>query len=246
MYENNDEIEIDLRELFFVLKKHVLIVILTAVVFAGGAGVITKFAMTPIYSSTAQLYVFSKNTSLANLTDLELGTKLTQDYMVLVTTRPVLNQVIKDLKLSYTYEDMVGKVTAQNPTDTRILQLTVSDPDPELAQKMTQDLAKVTSTMVAKKMAMDAPTILEDSYLPKNPDSPNTKKNVLAGGILGLCLAAFIILLIHLMNDTVRTEDDIEKYLGLNTLTSIPLNKEEAKERKHKGRHKRKGAKKTK
>ncbi|MDD4369922.1 MAG: Wzz/FepE/Etk N-terminal domain-containing protein [Anaerostipes sp.] len=242
MYDNNnnDEIEIDLRELFFVLKKNVLAMILAVIVFAGGAGVITKFAMTPSYSSTAQLYVLSKSTSLTQLTDLQLGTQLTQDYMVLVTTRPVLNQVIQDLKLSYTYEEMLAKVTVANPTDTRILTLTVSDSNPKLAQSMTQDLAKVTATRVAKKMDTDAPTILEDAYLPKLPDSPSLKKNVAIGGVLGLFLAMFIILVLHFMNDTIRTEDDIEKYLGLNTLASVPLDKDEQKE----GNHKRKKARK--
>ena len=82
--ENDDEIEIDLRELFLALKKKIVWILLTAIVFAGASGLITKFAMTPIYSSTAQLYVVSKG-GLSQLTDLTMGTQLTQDYMVIVT-----------------------------------------------------------------------------------------------------------------------------------------------------------------
>ena len=105
--ENDDEIEIDLRELFLALKKKIVWILLTAIVFAGASGLITKFAMTPIYSSTAQLYVVSKG-GLSQLTDLTMGTQLTQDYMVIVKTRPVLEQVIADLKLDMDYKELEG------------------------------------------------------------------------------------------------------------------------------------------
>ena len=141
--ENDDEIEIDLRELFLALKKKIVWILLTTIVFAGAAGLITKFAMTPVYSSSAQLYVMSKS-GISQLTDLTMGTQLTQDYMVIVKTRPVLEQVINDLKLDMDYKELSEKITVENPTDTRIMQITVSDNDPELAKNITQDLAEVT------------------------------------------------------------------------------------------------------
>ena len=111
--ENDDEIEIDLRELFLALKKKIVWILLTAIVFAGASGLITKFAMTPIYSSTAQLYVVSKG-GLSQLTDLTMGTQLTQDYMVIVKTRPVLEQVIADLKLDMDYKELEKKITVED------------------------------------------------------------------------------------------------------------------------------------
>ena len=124
--ENDDEIEIDLRELFLALKKKIVWILLTAIVFAGASGLITKFAMTPIYSSTAQLYVVSKG-GLSQLTDLTMGSQLTQDYMVIVKTRPVLEQVIADLKLDMDYKELEKKITVENPSDTRIMQITSID-----------------------------------------------------------------------------------------------------------------------
>ena len=111
--ENDDEIEIDLRELFLALKKKIVWILLTAIVFAGASGLITKFAMTPIYSSTAQLYVVSKG-GLSQLTDLTMGSQLTQDYMVIVKTRPVLEQVIADLKLDMDYKELEKKITVED------------------------------------------------------------------------------------------------------------------------------------
>ena len=208
--ENDDEIEIDLRELFLALKKKIVWILLTAIVFAGASGLITKFAMTPIYSSTAQLYVVSKG-GLSQLTDLTMGSQLTQDYMVIVKTRPVLEQVIADLKLDMDYKELEKKITVENPSDTRIM------------QSITQDLAEVTAKTVAEKMDVKSPTIIEKAYKADKPDSPSLKKNVLIGAVLGFILMAAAIVIQYLMNDTILKEEDIEKYLGINTLAQLPL-----------------------
>ena len=220
--ENDDEIEIDLRELFLALKKKIVWILLTAIVFAGASGLITKFAMTPIYSSTAQLYVVSKG-GLSQLTDLTMGSQLTQDYMVIVKTRPVLEQVIADLKLDMDYKELEKKITVENPSDTRIMQITITDKDAALAQSITQDLAEVTAKTVAEKMDVKSPTIIEKAYKADKPDSPSLKKNVLIGAVLGFILMAAAIVIQYLMNDTILKEEDIEKYLGINTLAQLPL-----------------------
>ena len=221
-FENDDEIEIDLRELFLALKKKIAWILLTAFIFAGAAGLITKFAMTPIYSSTAQLYVVSKG-GLSQLTDLTMGTQLTQDYMVIVKTRPVLDKVIEDLHLDMDYKELGDKITVENPSDTRIMQITVTDKDSEVAREITQDLAEVTSKTVAKKMDVKSPTIIEKAYKAEQPDSPSLKKNIVIGALLGFILMAAAIVIQYLMNDTILKEEDIEQYLGINTLAQLPL-----------------------
>ena len=224
MYELENDDEIDLRELFLALKKKIVWILLTTIVFAGAAGLITKFAMTPVYSSSAQLYVMSKS-GISQLTDLTMGTQLTQDYMVIVKTRPVLEQVINDLKLDMDYKELSEKITVENPTDTRIMQIT-------LAKNITQDLAEVTSKTVAEKMDVKSPTIIENAYKSEQPDSPSLKKNVAIGAILGFILMAAAIVIQYLMNDTILKEDDIEKYLGINTLAQLPLVKGTSKRTK--------------
>ena len=154
MYENEtDEIEIDLKELLFVLKNKILVILLTVILFAGTAGIITKFLITPMYSSTAQMYVVSKS-SISQLTDLTMGNQLTQDYMVIVKSRPVLEDVIKKLKLKMDYKELGEQITVENPADTRLLQISVQDEDPAMAQKMTQQLAKTTAKTVADRKSV--------------------------------------------------------------------------------------------
>ena len=227
----NDEIEIDLRELFEVLKSKILVILATTVIFIAVSAGVTRFMITPMYSSTAQLYVIS-STDLSQLTNLTMGTQLTQDYMEIVTTRGVINQVINNLKLNADYEEMLDKIAVENPADTRIMEISVSDPDPEEAMEITQELAEVTADTVSSKMDVKAPTIIEDAYLADEPDSPSMLRNVANGGLLGLILSAGVFIIQFIMNDTIRREDDIEKYLGINTLAKLPLASGEKKRTK--------------
>ena len=227
----NDEIEIDLKELFEVLKSKILVILATTVIFIAVSAGVTRFMITPMYSSTAQLYVIS-STDLAQLTNLTMGTQLTQDYMEIVTTRGVINQVINNLKLNVDYEEMLDKIAVENPADTRIMEISVSDPDPEEAMEITQELAEVTADTVSSKMDVKAPTIIEDAYLADEPDSPSMLRNVAIGGLLGLILSAGVFIIQFIMNDTIRREDDIEKYLGINTLAKLPLASGEKKRTK--------------
>ena len=99
---NTDEVEIDLRDLFYLIKSRIWIILLSGVIFAAAAGMISSFLITPIYTSTTKLYILSKTTTLSSLADLQIGSQLTQDYMVLVKSRPVVTQDVETLELNMT------------------------------------------------------------------------------------------------------------------------------------------------
>lgn len=232
MYElDNDEIEIDLGELFRILKSKILIILLTVVVFAGAAGVITKFAITPVYSSSVQLYVASTD-GISSLRDLTKETQLTQDYMAIVKTRTVLDKVIDNLNLKMDDQQLGDKVTVENPADTRILKITVTDEDPKEAREIAQEVANITASTVSSKMDTKKPAIIENAYLADAPDSPSLKKNIAIGALIGLVLSAGYITLRFIFDDTIRKEEDIEKYLKINTLAKLPLARGDEKRRK--------------
>lgn len=226
---NNDEIEIDLKELFYVLLSHWMKIVLSAVLCAAIALVYTKIVTVPLYSSTAQLYVLTKSTSITSLADIQSGTNLAQDYKVVITSRPVVGQVIKNLELEDTYESLGGRLTVENPQNTRILMITVADTDPERAKMIVDEFAVVASDYISDKMDQDAPSIIEEGYVSGEQINSNTARNTMLGGILGAFAACMLILLSHVMNDKITTSEDLEKYLGLNTLAAIPLDENEAK-----------------
>ena len=154
-----------------------------------------------------------------------MGAQLTVDFEVLAKSRPVVEEVIDELNLDYTYEELVEMITTLNPSDTRILKMTVENEDPNLAKEIANAMAEVTAERVAYIMNTDKPKIVEEAVTPEKPSSPSTVKNTALGGILGAVLAMGIIVIIYLMNDTIQTEEDVRKYLDLNTLAALPLEK---------------------
>lgn len=230
----DEEIEIDLIELFYVLKRKIWIVLLTGILGAASLGLCAAMIMEPVFTSSTMLYIVNKTTTLTSLTDLQLGTQLTKDYKVLVTSRPVTNQVIADLDLNMTHEQLVDKIKVDNPADTRILTISVEDSDPYMAKNIADEVAKVASARMAKIMDSVPPNIVEEGYLPTDKTRPSIKKNTLVGGLAGMFLSAAIILVLYVMNDTVKTPEDVEKYLGLNTLAAIPLFEDNGSVRKKK------------
>ena len=101
---DDDEVEIDLRELFYALKKHILIILAALLVGAVIAGAATKIFITPVYSATSTMLVLTKETTLSSLADLQIGSQLTKDYNILITSRTVLQDVVDELKLDMDYK----------------------------------------------------------------------------------------------------------------------------------------------
>ena len=131
-YES-DEIEIDLKDLFFEVvaewKKILVSTVLAAIIMY----VVSAFILTPQYESTSKLYIM-KSGGISSLTDLQLGTNLANDYMEVVDGRPILDQVIKNLKLDMNYAELKGMLKFVNPTSSRIIEITVTHPDAETAK----------------------------------------------------------------------------------------------------------------
>ena len=227
----DDEMEIDLKELFFVLLHRWWIILLAGIICAGGAGVYTKTMVTPLYKSSATIYILSKDT-VVSLSDIQLGSQLTKDYTVLVKSRPVIDQVIENLDLDMTYEQFLSRLELTNPSDTRMITITFTDEDPEMAKKAADEVAKVSKARVKEIMNTQEPTIAEEGYVPERPSSPSTMKNVVMAGLLGVLLAMAVIVVIYLMDDTIKSSDDIEKYLGLTTLGVIPIESKKKKQKK--------------
>jgi capsular polysaccharide biosynthesis protein len=221
--ELDNEIEIDLKDLFLEILSYWQGVLLTLILGAVIAYTISRFLMIPQYESTSQLFVLSKSTSITSLADIQTGSSLTNDYMVVVEGRPVLEQVIANLSLDETYRSLKGKVTLNNPTNSRILEITVRDENATMAKKIADEIASVGAVFIAEKMDQDPPNIIQSGYADGEPVSPNIAKNTVIGGVIGFFLAVAIIVISYLFNDTVTTVDEVEKKLGLNVLGTVPL-----------------------
>jgi len=223
--EKKDEIEIDLIELLHVFLDKLWVIILCVVIFGGSAFAGTKMLITPKYTASSMIYILTKTTTITSLADIQMGKQLTVDYEALAKSRPVVERVIKEMDLDYTYEEVVGMIQTENPEDTRILKFKITHTDPEIAKEFANVMAEVTADRVAYIMDTDKPKIVEEAVTPKVPSSPSIVKNTVLGAMIGAMLSAGVIMILYMMNDTIQTEEDVRKYLGLNTLAAIPKDK---------------------
>lgn len=223
----DDEIEIDLMELFHVLLKNARVLILCLVLGAAVAFGGTKLFITPQYEATSLIYILSKSTSISSYLDVQLGQQLTVDFETLATTRTVVENVINELELDTTYEQLIDDITVENPSGTQILKIKVKNPDPVLAKDISNAMSEATANRIAEVMMTDKPTIADVAVTPDHPVSPSTKRNTAIGGLLGMLAAAAYLVIRALMDDTIVDKDDVTKYLGLTTLAAIPLNQDE-------------------
>ena len=218
-----DEDTIDLLELFMGLLAHWTLIAATAVVGAVLMALYTFFLVTPMYKATATIYVVSRNDSVLNFSDLQVGSELTSDYIKVFEMWEVHEKVISNLDLDYTYTDMASMLSVTNTSDTRMLDITVTNPDPEEAAAIANEYADVGAKYISEKMKTDEPTLMSSARVPENPFSPNKAKNILLGFVVGFVLACAVVVLRTMLDDTYKSADDIRKYTGMVVLASIPL-----------------------
>ena len=217
-----EEIEIDLLQLWNAVRHRIWLVLLAGFIVADIAFAITKFLITPMYSSSATMLVVTKETTLSSLADLQLGSQLTNDYEILISSRPVLQQTVEELNLDISYKRLRSMITISNPNDSRMLIISTMQPDPELAKSVVDTVAQISSEYIAEKMEVTAPKIIEEGEVPIFQSSPNLLRNTAIGGMLGILAAVFLICVAVILNDSIQTEDDIERYLQLPVLAVVP------------------------
>lgn len=219
-----DEIEIDLGELITALWEKAWIIILTAVVLAGFAFLVTKFFITPKFKSTTSIYVLARqNESTLTTSDLSASTQLTQDYAQLIKSRTVAENVIKNLGLDISPESLLSKISVDTKTNTRIISISVLDENPEDAMKIANAVRISAANQIQSVTNSEAVNVVDVANLPTKKASPSTTKNCAIAGMAGAVLSSGLILLLHFTNDTIKTSEDVERYLGLSTLGTIPL-----------------------
>ena len=251
MKYEHDEMEIDLRELYYVLRKKIVAIILTGLIFAGAAGVYSYFVAEPVYESTAKLYITTQSTSLTSLADLQIGTVLTLDYVELIQSRTLVEEVIVNLGLEdkETYGSIKSRLTVTNPEDTRILNISIQGHNAKENKALANEFAKVAQYKISEVMKTDEPSLWETAVASPNPIKPHKTKNIALGLIIGIFLASLIVVISHLMDDAIKTNDDAERYLDLMVLGTIPYEGTKSKARvrkkankesrkRHKKRHK--------
>ncbi|MDD3795649.1 MAG: Wzz/FepE/Etk N-terminal domain-containing protein [Lachnospiraceae bacterium] len=221
-----DEVEIGLKEIFFLIlnnwKSVLLAVLIGAVIFTG----YRVFLMNPSYQADTKIYITNTDSTIS-FSDLQLSSALTEDYGNIIKSRTVLNRVIDQLDLKLNYEQLGKLVSVENPDSTHIIHTLVTCDDLELSRNIANALMYVSIEQIQQIVGSSEPTVIDYSEAEAVQDvTPGLIRYPVMGGMLGGLLVCAVLIVRMLMNTTMKTEEDITKYLGIPMLAAVPYFKE--------------------
>lgn len=230
-----EETEIDLIDLAWALLDKIHYIVLCFLIGAVIMNAYSYFLVRPTYKSTAKMNVVSASkNSVVDLDALNIGTSLTADYEQLMLSYPVLEQVINKLNLDMDSDTLAKMITLENPTDTRILNINVVSTDPKNARDIANTLMDVSVDYLPKTMSTNAPNVAQKAKLADHKDGPSYTKYTMIGALAGAFLYCMYLVVKYLMDDTIHTADDMEKYFDIVPLAVIPDVSELAPEKQQK------------
>ena len=222
---NNQEanmIEIDVLSLLKTIWRKKFLILLTAILTTGLAFAYSAFLLTPQYDSTTRLYVVTQSSDNgAGITnqDLQAGSFLVKDYKEIILSQDVLKNVTTTLGIT---DDIKEKITVNIPVDTRILSITVRDSDPNQAATIANTLRDEAAKKIIEVTKVSDVTTLEAALPAEKPSTPQTKRNLVLGFIVGAFLATALVLVLEVLDDRVKRPQDIEEGLGMTLLGVVP------------------------
>ena len=223
---HDEEMEIDLLELFGYFLTKIWWIIGAFLIGALLAGLITHFVITPKYTATAKMYMVSSSSqSVVDLTDLNIGQSISGDYVELLKTRPIVEGVIEEQNLPYTYNELCGMISLSIVNNTRIIKIDATSTDKQEAMRIANALAEKGVSELPKLMETPEPHIAEYAIVPVNKSSPSLTKNTMIGALLAMLIMLALFTVQFLMDDTFRYAEDIEREFGVMPLTVIPEGK---------------------
>ena len=224
MEENQDYETIDLLELLGVLRQHILALLLTTVLAALAGFLVSSFVLTPQYQASALMIVNTRQDTSANVTSDQLtsASRLVSTYSIIVKSDTVLNQVIANLGLNMTYEALASKVEVSAVDETQVMEITVTDPNPDGARQVCEQITQVAPDAILTAVEAGSVKVISAASVDPDPVSPNIPRNTAIAGVLGLVVCVGILFLRVLLDNKINTEDDVTKHLGLTVIGVIP------------------------
>lgn len=214
---------INLVALFFRILENLKYVVLCAVLLAVIGGCYAQYCVVPTYSATAKLYILGQSGTSINMSSLQIGTALTMDYQEVFKTWEVHEMVRQELDLDYSYNQLQSMLTVKNPDDTRVLYITVVNPNAQLAADIANAYAKAAKSFILETMDSEAPSSFSVALTPGTSNSIGKSSYIAIGFLFGTLLSVGIIALHFVFDDRPRSPEDVEEVCGLPTLAVLPV-----------------------
>lgn len=231
--------EIEIKEILNILMKRLWIIIIIPVIVVAIVGYLNFMVFVPVYQADTTLLIAglrsvtpsADGTSAAegsgnmSFEDIIAGQTLVSEYSEIIRSKRVTSTVVKDLNdKAVTEEDLRDMISIGAVNDTRIIDISIQNSDPVQAAKIADIVANVFSEEIGILYRIDNINIIDRAEVPKVPIAPTKKKNIGMAGLVAFILAVSIVFVIEFLDNTIKTSEDVEKYLKLNVIGSIPVN----------------------
>ncbi len=219
--------ELELRDIFRIIWARIWIIVLITIVAMLASGIISYFYLDKIYESSTTLIVNKQKDDNEKETqytynDILLSQKLVSTYTEIAKSSYVLERVIKELNLDLSPDELKKMIAVSAVGDTQIIRITVSDVFPARATVIAEKMAELLPIRVSELEMPDNVKVVDKAKVPSSPVKPRPLMNIAIAGVLGIMVGLGIIFLIEYLDNTIKTPDDVQKYLGLPVLGSIP------------------------
>lgn len=217
---------IDLREYFFILKKKMWIIVLSAVICGVISGLVSFYVLKPVYEANTTLIVNkeveNETTQMTTSDDLNFVQKLALTYGEIIKSRSVITSTIDKLNLDMTYEDLSEAVSITNVENTQIIKISVKNENPRVAATICNTIPEIFSTEVQRIVKASGTEVIDKAAVPEEPIKPNKTMNILIATVLGAMISVFVIFLKEALNTKIKEPKDIEEKLGLPVFGVVP------------------------
>jgi len=216
---------ISLRELFAVLRKRLWLIVLITIIAATVSAVISFFVLTPVYESKTQILVnqAKSDEQLYNTQTVQTNVQLISTYNDIIKSPAILDKVIKELKLDKSAQSLSGQIQVTNAEDSQVAQIVVQDTSAKRATEIANTTASVFKKEVPKIMNVDNVSVLSKATLGESasPVKPQPLMNIAIAVVVGLMVGIGLSFLLEYLDNTLKTEQDIENLLELPVMGVI-------------------------
>lgn len=222
---------IDLLELLYMLKRHWLLLVFTTLAAAAIGFGISRFMLTPMYEASALMIVNTRQDASANVTNDQINSarSLVSTYSIIVKSDTVMQPVVDNLGLNTTATDLAERVSVSDVDGTQVMRVSITSDDPEWARRVIEEITLLAPNVIVDKVEAGSVKVISPAAVGADPVSPDVARYTAIAGLLGLVLCAGIIILVGMLDNKVRTEADVKKYLDLTVIGVIPTFVEEGK-----------------
>lgn len=217
---------IDLREYFFILKKKMWVIVLSAVICGVISGLVSFYVLKPTYEASTTLIVNkeieNETAQVSTSDDLNFVQKMAVTYGEIIKSKSVVTSTINKLNLDMTYEDLSEAVSVTNVENTQIIKISVQNENPRVAATICNTIPEIFSTEAQRIVKASGTEVVDKAIVPEEPIKPNKKMNILIAMVLGIMVSVFVIFLRQGLNTKIKEPKDIEEKLELPVFGIIP------------------------